>query len=131
MNGVAGLPDLQTSTVYVPPDVSLAEYANVSWPTPGSSLWTIWPPYQRLTIRSFVGVSAVTVTLIVDAGCTAKSVVPQPVSVTSPVNCCDDGSVSDVSVACGCVCAAFVAFDELGRNAYPAAMATMTVTHNA
>ena len=117
MNGVAGLPDLQTSTVYVPPAVSSTEYVNVSWPTPVSSLWTIWPPYQRLTIRSFVGVAAVTVTLTVDAGWTVKSVVPQPASVTSPPNSCDDGSVSDVSVACGCASAAFVALDELGRNA--------------
>ena len=72
-----------------------------------------------------------TVTLIVDAGSTEKSVEPQPASVTSPLNSCDEGSVNDVSVGLGCACAAFVALDVVGRNAYAATIATTTATHNA
>ena len=39
---------------------------------------------------SFVGASALTVTLIVEAASTATSLEPQPVSVTLPSNCWED-----------------------------------------
>src|SRR6266542_3204962 len=48
-------------------------------------------------MRSLVGESAETVTLIVEAGSAMTSVEPQPRSVNAPVNCCP--RLSEVTVA--------------------------------